>query len=88
MGHSPAAHNSRLRGYLHVVEEQPTDENWSIQCHFMGHLLDAIAGDRPEQALSDTRAAISQDGIEDELRYVYNDLNNPILGALRGKGVG
>lgn len=30
--------------------------------------------------------SISQSGIEEELRYIYNDLNNPTLNALRRKG--
>jgi len=55
----------------------------------MGHLIDGIAGE-PGPSGTDgrpPRILISQSGIERELRFIYNDLNNPEINELRKAGI-
>jgi hypothetical protein len=49
------------------------------QYHLLGHLIDWRAGERQDG----TSGGISQEGIEAELRYVFNDLTNPELNEAR-----
>ena len=81
--------NCPFRGQLNELLESSTDKNWAYQCHFMGHLIDGIAGEREQSASGErqSRVLISQLGIERELRYIYNDLNNPEINELRRTGI-
>ncbi|PLP55713.1 hypothetical protein CYK37_29160 [Mesorhizobium loti] len=66
--------------HLHEFDEVSAHH---VLCHMLGHFLDLKTG---QPALNDSNeiiSAIDQDGLDDELRYVYNDLQNPELNAAR-----
>lgn len=56
-------------------------EAWrrSRQCHLLGHVINWKACER----LDGTSSGISQEGIEAEIRYLFNDLTNPELNEAR-----
>jgi hypothetical protein len=59
----------------------------SYHAHMLGHFIDWLAGNSTSgSSPGQIRRAISQVGIEDELRYVYNDLNNSALNEARRNG--
>lgn len=70
----------RALPHLHEFDEASAHH---ILCHMLGHLLDIKAGQPTLNDSNETISAINQDGLEDELRYVYNDLQNPQLKAAR-----
>ena len=54
-----------------------------ILSHMLGHIIDHKAGLPCRDDSGDVISAIDQDGINDELRYVYNDCNNRELNEAR-----
>lgn len=54
-----------------------------IVLHMLGHVIELKAGQPCLNEKKETISAIDQHGIDDEIRYVYNDLNNPALGEAR-----
>lgn len=72
--------------HIDVLRAPPSKDNFALQCHFVGHMIDAIAGQHPWDGKAGSRMSISQTGIEDELLYIYNDLNNPALNDMRRRG--
>lgn len=75
--------NCPYRKYLDHINE--IDENFSefIIYHMLGHILDYRAGELSQSENEESIRAISQEGIEDELRYIFNDLNNVDLAMAR-----
>lgn len=66
--------------HLHEFDEVLANH---VLCHMLGHFLDLRTGQPTFNDSNETISAINQDGLEDELRYVYNDLQNPKLKAAR-----
>ncbi len=54
-----------------------------ILAHMLGHIIDHRAGQPCRNDLGEMISAINQDNINDEIRYVYNDCNNPELNEAR-----
>ena len=54
-----------------------------VLAHMLGHILDYRAGEASAAHPDAEIPGISQDGLDDELRYIYNDLNNPVLNDAR-----
>lgn len=75
----------RMRGLVRSMW-LPSPEKESCRCHLLAHLIDAVAGDADPAKYENGRKGIAQSGIEDELRYVYNDLNNALLNRHRSDG--
>ncbi len=75
-----------FRPHLAHLHEFDEAHAYRIRAHMLGHLLDYRAGqtsetDRHEE--SEESQGISQDGLNEELRYVYNDCNNVALNEAR-----
>jgi hypothetical protein len=51
--------------------------------HMLGHILDYRAGETSATHAGEEIRGISQDNINEELRYVYNDCNNGKLNEAR-----
>ncbi len=54
-----------------------------ILTHMLGHILDHRAGRVSATHSNEDIRGISQDSLNEELRYVYNDCNNAILNEAR-----
>jgi hypothetical protein len=54
-----------------------------VLSHMLGHIIDHKAGQPCRNESDQMISAIDQDDISDELRYVYNDCNNPKLNEAR-----
>lgn len=69
-----------------VLETLSKEAASKVEAHEMGHMIDDLAG----KIVSYDRVApvrmIDQDGIKAELRWLYNDLNNPALQRARAAG--
>ena len=65
---------------LHEFEAAHADR---ILAHMLGHLLDHRAGQTSATHSNAETPGISQDNLNEELRYVYNDCNNAILNDAR-----
>jgi hypothetical protein len=63
--------------HLHELDTADADR---ILAHMLGHFLDFRAGQTSTVIESQ---GISQDNIDEELRYVYNDCNNAALNEAR-----
>ncbi|CAM5533420.1 hypothetical protein MAUB1S_08904 [Mycolicibacterium aubagnense] len=70
----------RALPHLHELDEVSAHHTL---CHMLGHFLDLKTGQPALDGSKETIPAINQDGLDDELRYVYNDLQNPELNAAR-----
>lgn len=76
--------NCPQRPHLHRLNERDQSAARNIGAHMLGHVLDYRAGTAWEdEATGLTVHAIDQSEIEDELRYIYNDLNNVPLNEAR-----
>ncbi len=73
--------NCPFREPLQASDLGPDMEAWRSrrQAHLLGHLIDWKAGEKQDGSSS----GISQDGIEDELRYIFNDSTNSKLHEAR-----
>ena len=69
-----------------VLKTLSKEEAIKVRAHEMGHMIDDLAG----KIVGHDRVAplrmIDQDGIKAELRWLYNDVNNPILQRDRAAG--
>jgi hypothetical protein len=54
-----------------------------ISAHMLGHILDYRAGHTSATHPNEESRGISQDNLNEELRYVYNDCNNSVLNEAR-----
>lgn len=79
--------NCPIRPELAHLHEMEPGQAECVVAHMLGHILDYKAGSPRRVGLFKTVTAISQDGIEAELRYLYNDLNNPAVGEARRKNI-
>jgi hypothetical protein len=70
----------RELGHLHEFDAASVER---ILAHMLGHIIDHRAGQPCSNDSDETIWAINQDDINDELRYVYNDCNNPELNKAR-----
>jgi hypothetical protein len=61
---------------LHRFDAHSVD---NILAHLTAHIIEHKAGQPCRNEKNELISAIDQDGIEDELRYVYNDCNNAAL---------
>ncbi|WP_315832223.1 hypothetical protein [Bradyrhizobium prioriisuperbiae] len=75
--------NCPFRPDLDRLHEFDAESANMILVHMLGHIIDHKAGQPCRNEAGDTISAINQDGINDELRYVYNDSNNGGLNEAR-----
>jgi hypothetical protein len=66
--------------YLHEFDATHADH---ISAHMLGHILDHRAGQTSATRPNEESRGISQDHLNEELRYVYNDCNNAVLNEAR-----
>jgi len=69
--------------HLHEFDAASAD---IILGHMLGHIIDHRAGQPCRSESGEMISAINQDDIRDELRFVYNDCNNPRLNEARKAG--
>ncbi len=69
----PHRHDLLNMGKLDRVKSQ------LLTAHMLGHMVDHKAGAVQELADGTSIRAIPQDGLDVELRWIYNDRNNPLL---------
>ena len=72
-----------FRPYLAHLHEFDGADAHRILAHMLGHILDYRVAQASVSRSNEDIQGISQDGLNDELRYVYNDCNNPILNNAR-----
>lgn len=68
--------NCPFRRELSQLHELDSGSVANILGHMLGHILDYKAGQTCRAESEQEIPAINQDGLSDELRYVYNDCNN------------
>ncbi|WNJ93616.1 hypothetical protein [Bosea sp. 685] len=73
----------RELSHLHECDAASGD---MILGHMLGHIIDHRAGQPCRNESGEMISAISQDNIQHELRFVYNDCNNPRLNEDRQSG--
>jgi hypothetical protein len=59
-----------------------------VLAHMLGHILDYRAGEASAAHLDAEIPGISQDGLDDEFRFVCNDLHNSVLNDARSLAPG
>jgi hypothetical protein len=69
-----------------VLKTLSEEEAIKVRAHEMGHMIDDLAGKIVGQDRVAPVRMIDQDGIKAELRWLYNDLNNPTLQQARAAG--
>ncbi|MBZ9868020.1 hypothetical protein LB515_21815 [Mesorhizobium sp. CA15] len=71
---------------IHILNTLRASDATKVGAHEIGHMIDDLAG----KTVGHDRVApvrmIDQDGIKAELRWLYNDLNNPFLQRARAAG--
>jgi hypothetical protein len=72
-----------FRPYLAHLHELDAALAERIFSHMLGHILDFRAGQTSAAHLNEESRGISQDDLNEELRYVYNDCNNAVLNEAR-----
>ena len=75
--------NCPFRRELSRLHEFDAASVSNILAHMFGHIIDHRAGEPCRNELGGVISAINQDGINGDLRYVYNDCNNPELNEAR-----
>ncbi|SDP16934.1 hypothetical protein [Phyllobacterium sp. OV277] len=75
--------NCPFRRQLDCLHQFDAKSVSSIWVHMLGHIIDHRAGQPCRNDSDEMISAINQDGINDELRHVYNDCNNPELNKAR-----
>lgn len=74
--------NCPFRQFLSCLHEFDPEEADIIVAHMIGHIIDYKSGEvgvMPNR----TVPSINQDGLEDAVRYIYNDCNNQKLNEAR-----
>ena len=66
--------------HLHELDAANAER---ISAHMLGHILDYRAGQTSATHPNEESRGISQDNLNEELRYVYNDCNNAALNEAR-----
>jgi hypothetical protein len=66
--------------HLHALDAADADR---ILAHMLGHILDYRADQTSAPHPNEESRGISQDDLNEELRYVYNDCNNAVLNEAR-----
>jgi hypothetical protein len=66
--------------HLHELDDAHA---YRILAHMLGHILDYRAGRTTATHPNEESRGISQDNLNEELRYVYNDCNNAALNEAR-----
>jgi hypothetical protein len=72
-----------FRPYLAHLHELDAALAERIFSHMLGHILDYRAGQTSATHPNEESRGISQDNLNKELRYVYNDCNNAALNEAR-----
>jgi len=75
--------NCPFRRQLDRLHQFDAESVSSILAHMFGHIIDHRAGQPCRNDSDEMISAINQDDINDELRHVYNDCNNPELNKAR-----
>jgi len=76
--------NCPLRSHLNRLQEFDVQSADNILAHMLGHILDYRAGKLCDDvSLGQAVQAIDQEGLNEELRYIYNDCNNTALHEAR-----
>lgn len=72
-----------FRPYLTDIDDLDSGASQAVFAHLLGHILDYRAGAPSVADSGSATREISQRDIEDQLRYIYNDLNNDAINAAR-----